>query len=66
MFTETLKKIGFQLYRYNSCVANIVIKGKPCMIGWWVDDNFISHKKPKVVGEVIESIEKKFGKMSVS
>ena len=66
MFTKTLKKIGFQLNRYDPCVANKVIKGKQCTIGWWVDDNFISHKKPNVVGEVIESIENKFGKMSVS
>jgi hypothetical protein len=33
---------------------------------WYVDDNKISHKDPNVVTKVIESIEKRFGKMSVT
>eukprot|EP00816_Leptocylindrus_hargravesii_P012768 CAMPEP_0196825502 /NCGR_PEP_ID=MMETSP1362-20130617/93091_1 /TAXON_ID=163516 /ORGANISM="Leptocylindrus danicus, Strain CCMP1856" /LENGTH=337 /DNA_ID=CAMNT_0042205941 /DNA_START=1969 /DNA_END=2982 /DNA_ORIENTATION=- len=43
LFKGTLEKMGFKLNRYDPCVANKVIKGKQCTIGWWVDDNFKSH-----------------------
>ena len=44
LFKGTLEKMGFKLNRYDPCVANKDITGKQCTIGWWVDDNFISHK----------------------
>ena len=35
-------------------------------IAWYVDDNKISHVDPDVVTKVIEKIEERFGKMSVT
>ena len=43
-----------------------MIDGKQCTIAWHVDDTKISHIDSKVVSEVIEGIETKFGKMSVT
>jgi hypothetical protein len=56
--------MGFKLNPYDLCVANAIIDIKQCTICWYVDDNKISHKDPKVVEKVIKKIESKFGKMS--
>ena len=56
--------MGFELNPCDMCVANAIIEGKQCTICWYVDDNKISHVNSKVVDDVIEKIEKKFGKMS--
>ena len=57
--------MGFELNPYDLCVANKMINGSQCTIGFYVDDNKISHKDPTVVKGIIKSIEKHFGKMSV-
>lgn len=67
MFYSYLKEIGFELNPYDSCVANKIINGKQCTIAWYVDDMKISHGvDPAVVTEVIEQIEQRFGKMTVT
>ena len=60
LFMEVLQKEGFVLNPYDSCVANKVIKGKQCTVGWYVDDNILSHVDPKVVDEVLATIERYF------
>jgi hypothetical protein len=62
LFTEKLQDYGFVLNPYDPCAANCDINGKQCTIVWYVDDNKISHVDPKVVSDVIEYIESKFGK----
>ena len=66
LFTSTLKKLGFKLNPYDSCMANATIKNKQCTVVWYVDDNKVSHKDPAVVSSVIQSIEQYFGKMTVT
>jgi hypothetical protein len=66
LFTEKLKERGFVLNPYDPCVANAVINGKQCTVGWYVDDTIISHVNPEVVTGVIEDIESSFGKMTVT
>jgi hypothetical protein len=66
LFTGTLIEMGFELNPYDTCVANKVVNGKQCTIAWFVDDNKISHVEPKVVTEVVEKIEERFGKMTVT
>ena len=56
--------MGFTLNPYDLCVANVQIENKQCTILWYVDDNKISHVNPKVVDDIIERIESKFGKMT--
>ena len=63
LYLSTLKDMGFELNPYDMCVANTNIEGNQCTVCWYVDDNKISHVDPKVVYEVIKTIEKKFGKM---
>jgi hypothetical protein len=43
-----------------------MIDGKQCTIGWYVDDTKISHVNPDVVTSMIEKMEEKFGKMTVT
>ena len=66
LFTKTLKGMGFVLNGYDPCVANKIINGSQCTVGFWVDDNKISHKDERVVTEVIKQLESHFGKMKVS
>ena len=63
LYLSTLKDMGFELNPYNLCVSNANIKGKQCILCWYMDGNKISHVDPKVVDKVIETIEEKFGKM---
>ena len=58
--------MGFVLNPYDECVANKMINGKQCTIGWHADDNMISHVNSNVVTEVIQKIEEKFGKITVT
>jgi len=58
--------MGFKLNRYDPSMANSQIKGKQCTVAWYVDNNKISHVDDTVVTDVIEKIEAKFGKMTVT
>jgi hypothetical protein len=53
---------GFELNPYDSCVANKMINGKQCTIGWHVDDLHISHVDPAVVDNIIDMMDEQFGK----
>ena len=66
LFSSTLKQLGFELNPYDLCVANAHIKGAQCTIVWYVDDNKISHVDSSVVSDVIQRIEERFGKMTVT
>ena len=66
VFHAYLKDIGFELNPYDPCVANKIIDGKQCTIAWYVDDTKISHANPTIVSQVIEQLEERFGKMSVT
>ena len=63
-YATTLKDMGFKINPYDQCVANANINGKQCTICWYVDDNKISHEDPKVVDDVIQKIESRYGKMT--
>ncbi|GAX19772.1 hypothetical protein FisN_3Hu001, partial [Fistulifera solaris] len=66
MFAGALQDMGFELNPYDTCIANKMINGKQCTIAWYVDDMKVSHVDPAVVTSVIEEIESRFGKMSVT
>jgi len=66
LFSNTLKDLGFVLNPYDPCIANCTIDGKQCTIAWYVDDNKISHIDPGVVTMIINKIEERFGKMTVT
>jgi hypothetical protein len=66
LFTGTLQKMRFVLNEYDPCVANMTINDKQCTIAWYVDNTKISHEDPEVVTTIIEKIEERFGKMTVT
>ena len=65
-FKGCLENIAFKLNPYDPCVANMGIKGKQCTVCWYVNNTKISHQDSKVVDWVIDEIEKRFGKMTVT
>ena len=65
LYSKTLKDIGFEINPYNSCVANNMIDGNQCTVAFYVDDNKISHKDPKVVTRVIEQLSEHFGDLKI-
>eukprot|EP00980_Cylindrotheca_fusiformis_P000254 scaffold55_cov113-Cylindrotheca_fusiformis.AAC.1 len=40
--------------------------GKQCTVCWYVDDLKISHEKKEVVESLVEKIEERYGKMTVT
>ncbi len=67
LLTTTLVEDGFVVNPYDPCVANKqMADGTQCTICWYVDDLKVSHINSEVVDEIIEMIETKFGKMTVT
>ena len=60
-FTATLTKLGFQINPYDACVVNKTINGYQCTLAWHVDDIKASHKDPKVVNWIIETLKEEYG-----
>ena len=60
--SASLKTRGFVINPYDWCIANMNINGLQCTIVWHVDDHNISHKCPKVIDEIIASLDSKYGK----
>ena len=58
--------MGFTLNPYDACVANKVMDGKQCTIVWHGDDTKILHEDDKVVSQVIQKIEARFGEMTIA
>ena len=57
-----VEELGFEVNPYDWCVANKVINGEQCTIGWHVDDLMISHKEEEVIEDVISRLQARFGK----
>ena len=57
-----INKLGFEANPYNFCVVNKTINGSQCMIGWHVDDLKISHIDGKVNQQILDILQKKYGK----
>jgi len=66
MYVDTLSKMGFKLNKVDRCVANKTIDGQQCTIAWYVDDNKLSHKNPKVVSKILEEIDKVYPGLVIS
>ena len=58
--------LGFKLNEYDACVANLNVHESQCTVCWYVDDNKILCKDPKVVDWVIKELKKRFDKMTVT
>ena len=66
LFSSTLKDMGFVLNKYDPCAANKRINEKQFTIGWWVDDNAMTHVDMKFMNEIITGIEDKFGTLAIT
>ena len=56
MLSIMLKNMGFVLNPYNPCIDNCMFEVKKCTTVWYVDDNKISHKYPKVVSMIVDHL----------
>ena len=66
LFCTVLKDMGFILNPYDKCVANKMVNKSQCTVVWYVDDNKISHLDSKVVDDVLNKIERRFGKLTIT
>ena len=66
LFSEHLEKMGFKINPYDPCIANKMVNGKQCTIAWYVDEAKISHVDKQVVTDIIEQIEERFQKTTVT
>ena len=65
-FSRALQEFGFVVNLYHLCVANAMIDRNQCTIAWFVDNTKILHKDPGVASKVINKIEERYGKMTVT
>ena len=56
--------LGFKINQYEPCIAKIIINEHQCTIGWFVDDNKVSHMYENVNSMIADKIEENFGKLS--
>ena len=66
LFHSTLEDMGFVLNKYDPCVANKMINGKQFTIGWWVDDNAMTHVDMEGMNDIIDGIKDKIEKMTIT
>jgi hypothetical protein len=57
-----LKEMGFELNKYDRCVANKTINGKQFTVLWHVDDLKLSHMDEAVVEQIIAKLDERYGK----
>ena len=57
-----IEKLGFEANPYDFCVVNKIINGSQCTIGWHVDDLKISHINGKVNQDILDTLQKEYGK----
>jgi hypothetical protein len=61
-----MKGMGFEINPCDKCTANKIIDGHQCTICWYVGDNKLSHKDPKVVTMILDKIKKHFGELVIN
>lgn len=66
LYSTKLKQMGFEINQYDKCVANKQIDGNQCTIIWYVDDNKVSHKDPRVVTKIINELQEYFGNFKIT
>ena len=62
-FRKAIEEQGFEVNKYDPCVANKMVNGQQLTVCWHVDDLKISHVSQEVVDSFIEWIKKEFGKV---
>jgi len=60
LFSTVLKEEGFEVNKIDKYIEQKYFNGKPCTIGWYVDDNIMRHKDTQVVTDILEKVEKRF------
>jgi hypothetical protein len=59
-FVKSLADVGFIINPYNPCVANKIIEGKQMTICFHVDNFNLSHRKKKVMDNMIEYLREQY------
>jgi hypothetical protein len=59
-FTKSLTEIGFEINPYDPCVANKMIEGKQMTICFHVEDCKLSHRKSRVMDQMIEWLRQEY------
>ena len=66
LYSSTLKEMGFTINPYDLCVANKERNGSTCTIIFYVYDNKVSQRHPKVVQNILSIFKEYFGDLTVN
>ena len=58
---QCINKLGFTMNHSDECVVNKTISNMQCTIAFHVDDLKILHDDEKVITNIIEELNKRFG-----
>ena len=62
ILSSKLKEWGFEMNKYDPCIANKIINGTQMTVAWYVDDLKVSHKQLSAIQEFAKLLNKEFGK----
>lgn len=65
LYSTVLKEEGFETNKIDKCIVQKYIDGKPCTIGWYVDDNIVRHMNTEVITGLLSKIETKFPGLTI-
>ena len=60
LYSTVLKEEGFEINKIDKCIAQKYIDGKPCIIGWYVDDNIVGHMDTEVIPDCYQGSKRNF------
>ena len=63
---KNLKYHGLTVNPYDRCIAKIIIYGNQCTIAYYVDYNKVLHIDEEVNNKIIDTLDKHFGKITVT
>ena len=65
-YTADLKDLGFKLNPYGDCVKKKTVNGSQWTVGWFLNNNIISHIDDNTNTTIVEIIDKKFGELDMT
>ena len=62
ILSSKLKEWGFEMNKYDPCVANKIVNSTQMTVAWHVDNLKVSHKKLSAIQEFAKLLNEEFGK----
>ena len=66
LFSKKISVLGFIINSYERCIANKFINEHQCTIGWFVEDNKVSHMYENFNSMIADKIEGGIGNLPLT